>query len=147
MNNSPTLSLEKAFDHFQTADHLFHTTFSIAKDPKLLLAIVKNISNSLEYALESILGKEKMPIEKGLLSRINSFRPITKKYHLFPEDITFMLRIHEILYHQQQSPVEFKRGSTHIICSDDYDLEILSARNIENFLQHTKKLLHTLKQH
>lgn len=144
MNNS-TSSIEKAFDHFQTAEHLFHTTLPLAKNPKLLLGIIKSLSNSLEHALESILSIEKMPVEKGLLPRINSFRPLAKKYHISTEDITFMLRIHEILYHQQQSPVEFKRGSTHIICSNDYGLEVLSAKEVKQFLQHTKKILDNLK--
>lgn len=143
MNNS-TSSIEKAFNHFQTAEHLFHKTLPIAKDPKLLLGIVKSISNSLEYAIESILSKEKVSAPEGLLKRINAVRPLITRYNFSIEDITFMLHIHEILYRQKQSPVEFKRGNTRVICSDDYDLEILSAKDIENFLQHTKKMLHNL---
>lgn len=143
MNNFPTLSL--ATDHFQTAEHLFHATLPLAKDPKLLLGIVKSLGNSLEYALEGILGKEKIAIEKELSKKINAVRPFVNKYHLSTEDITFMLRICEILYHQQQSPIEFKRGNSHIICSDSYDLEVLSAKEVEGFLQHAKKILHRLK--
>ena len=58
MNNNSSLS--KALDHFQTADHLFHITFPVSKDPKLLLGIVKSISNCLEYTIEAILTKEKL---------------------------------------------------------------------------------------
>ena len=141
--NNPSLS--KAFDHFQTAEHLFHTTLPITKDPKLLLAIVKSLSNCLEYALETILTKEKISSPEGLLKKINALRPLTNKHHLSTENITFMLRIQEILYQQKLSPVKFKRGNTHIICSDDYDLEVISAKDVEEFLQHTKKILHLLK--
>lgn len=141
MNNS----LSKAFDHYQTADHLFHTTLPIAKEPKLLLGIVRSIGNSLEHALNFILLQEKITPASGLAAKINAARPFTKKYQLSPEDILFMLRIQEILHHQNQSPVEFKRGGSHVICSEDYDLEILSAKDIEHFLQHTKKILHNLK--
>lgn len=143
--NNPTASIEKAFDHFQTAEHLFYKTLPIAKDPKLLLAIVKSISNSLEYALELILSKEKISAPEGLLKRINAVRSLITKYNFSTEDITFMLHIHEILYRQKQSPVEFKRGNTRVICSDDYNLEILSEKDIEKFLLHTKKILHFLK--
>lgn len=143
--NDLTSSIEKAQDHFQTAEHLFHITFPVAKDPKLLLAILKSISNSLEYALESILSQEKITTPGGLLKKINAIRPLARKYALSTEDIAFMIRVYEILYHQKQSPMEFKRGSTHIICSAEYTLEILSVKDIENFLQHTKKILHNLK--
>lgn len=145
MNKNTNSPITKALDHFQTAEHLFHTTLPLAKDPKLLLGIVKSLSNSLEYALESILSKEKISAPEGLLKRINAVRPLITKYNFSTEHITFMLRIHEILYHQKQSPMEFKRGSTHIICSDDYNLEILSEKDIEKFLLHTKKILHFLK--
>ncbi|MDP3698600.1 MAG: hypothetical protein Q8R47_03360 [Nanoarchaeota archaeon] len=138
--------LEKAFDHFQTAEHLFHTTLPIAKEPKLLPGIVKSISNSLEYALASILHQEKTPVPQGLLKKINAVRPLAAKYHLSTDDITFMLRIQEILHQQKHSPVEFKRGNDHIICSDDYVLEVISIKDVENFLTQTKKILNLLNQ-
>ena len=138
-------SLAKALDHFQTAEHLYHTTFPVAKDPKLLLAIVKSISNCLEYTLESILHQEKIPSPEGLSQKINLFRPLAAKYHLSAEDIVFMLRIQEILHFQKQSPTEFKRGNARIICSDDYGLEVISPKDIEEFLQQTKKILHLIK--
>jgi len=140
------MTLSKAFDHYQTAEHLFHTTLPIAKEPKLLPGIVKSISNSLEYALDSILHQEKIPSPQGLLKKINVVRPLAAKYSLSAEDIIFMLRIQEILHQQKQSPVEFKRGNDHIICSDDYDLEVISVKDVENFLNQTKKILNLLNR-
>ena len=137
--------LEKASDHFQTADHLFHITFPVAKDPKLLLAIVKSLSNCLEYTLGTIFIKEKLTTPEGLLKKINAVRPLAAKHHLSTDDITFMLRVQEILYQQKQSPMEFKRGNAHVICSDDYDLEVVSAKDVEEFLQRTKKILYNVK--
>ncbi|MDO8510821.1 MAG: hypothetical protein Q7S55_01515 [Nanoarchaeota archaeon] len=145
MNNNISSPLAKALDHYQTAEHLFYITFPVTKDPKLLLAIVKSISNCLEYTLETIFSKEKMPAPEGLAKKINALRPLTKKYSLNSDNITFMLRIHEILYQQKQSPMEFKRGNTHIICSDSYDLEVVSTKDVEEFLQSAKKILHFLK--
>jgi len=138
-------TLSKAFDHYQTAEHLLHTTLPLAKDPKILLGIVKSISNCLENALTLILKKEKITVPEGLLKKINTVRPFAARYRLSAENLAFMLRIHEILHLQKCSPMEFKRGSTHIICSDDYSLEILSAKDIRGFLQHVKKILHDLK--
>ena len=146
MNNPSKKSLKTAFDHFQTAEHLYHTTFPVAKNPKLLLAIVKSISNSLEYVLEAILIKEKLPLAKEPIKNINAIRPLATKYHLSTDDITFMLRIQEILHAQKQSPVEFQRGDRRIICSKDYELEILSPIEGEQFLIQTKKILNILNQ-
>ena len=145
MNNSGKISLNKAFDHFQTAEHLYHTTFPVAKEPKLLLAIVKSISNGIEYFIQSLLEQEKLSVPEGLLQKINTLRPLIQKHHLSNEEIVFMLRIQEILHLQQQSPVEFKRGDTRVICSDDYDIEVLSPKDVENFLQHLKKILQNTK--
>ena len=146
MNNNTNSSVVKARDHYQTADHLFHTTFPVAKDPKLLLAIVKSISNCLEYALESILLKEGVPVVEGLSKKINAVRSFATKYHLSSSELTFMLRVHEILYHQKQSPMEFKRGDKHIICSDDYGLEVVSVRDVEICLQQTQKIMNLLNK-
>ncbi len=136
----------KAFDHYQTADHLFHITFPVAKDHKLLLLIVKSLSNCLEYSIESILIKEKINPPEGLLKKINALRHLTKQYHLSNDDIVFMLRIQELLYQQKQSPMEFKRRNAHVICSDDYDLEVVSAKDVEEFLQRTKKILNVVNK-
>jgi len=78
------------------------------------------------------------------LQKINAVRSLAAKYHLSPEDIVFMLRIQEILYQQKRSPVEFNRGSSHVLCSDDYDLEVISVQEVEKFLHHTKKILNLL---
>ena len=145
MNNNLSSSVAKALDHYQTADYLFRTTFPFTKDPKLLPAIVKSISNCLEYILEAILAQEKISVPEGLLKKINAVRPYTGKHFSSVHDITLMLRIHEILYRQQQSPMEFKRGNSHIICSENYDLEVLSIKEVEELLQWTKKVLYLFK--
>ena len=146
MNNPSKNSLKTALDHFQTAEHLYHKTFPVAKDPKLLLAIVKSISNSIEYFIQSLLEQEKLSVPEGLLQKINALRPLIQKHHLSNEEITFMLRIQEILHAQKQSPVEFRRGDRRIICSKDYELEILSPKEVEHFLIQTKKILNILNQ-
>lgn len=142
---NPALNI--AFDHYQTAEHLFRTTLPVAKNPKILVGIIKSISNSLEYAISSILTQEKMVSPQGLFNKINALRPIAEKHRIAATDILFFLKIHEILYHQEHSPVEFKRGSSHVICSEDYSLEVLTEKDIEKFLKHTKKVLNQLKQH
>src|SRR3989344_3518673 len=113
MNSNTNSIITTAFDHYQTAEHLFHKTLPLAKDPKILLSIVKCISNSLEYALGLILIKEKITLPEGLLKKINAIRPFSKKHLISIDDITFMLRIHEILYRQKQSPMEFRLRNTH----------------------------------
>ncbi len=143
--NDFTSLIAKAVDHYQTAEHLFQITFPVTRDPKLLLGIVKSISNCLEYTIGAILIKEKITLPEGLLKKINALRDLAKKYHLSSEDIVFMLRIQELLYRQKQSPIEFKRGNTHVICSEDYDLEVVSAKEVEEFLQQTKRILNLLK--
>ena len=143
--NDFTSSIAKALDQYQTAEHLFQITFPVTQDPKLLLGIVKSISNCLEYTIEAILAKEKITPPEGLLKKINTLRALTQKYHLSNEDIVFMLRIQELLYRQKQSRIEFKRGNTHIICSDEYDIEVVSAKDVEGFLQQTKRILNSLK--
>lgn len=139
------MDLKKALDHYQTAEHLFHKTFPVTKEPKLLLGIVKSLSNCLEYVSESILIQEKIVSSEGLLKKVNTLRPIASKYGLSIGDIVFMLRIHELLSLQKHSPVEFKRGNAHVICSDNYDTEVISAKEVEIFLQQTKKILNSMK--
>ena len=142
MNNS----LNKAFDHYHLAEHLFHTTFPMAKDPKLFVGMVKSISNCLEEILFLILIQEKTQSKGNLQGDINVVRPFAEKYNLSPADFTFMLRIQELLAKQKQSPIEFKRGNLQVICSEDYELEALSAKEVDSFLLHSRKLLEKVEK-
>ncbi|MEK6899821.1 MAG: hypothetical protein AABX05_01730 [Nanoarchaeota archaeon] len=137
--------LDKAFDHYHIAEHLFETTLPITKEPKLLLGIIISIGNCLGYAISSILAKEKISIPEGLLKKIDSLRPIAAKYNLSADDLTFMVCIQEIIHLHGKSPMEFKRGSSQVICSEDYDLEVLSSEKVEKYLLHAKQIIYALK--
>jgi len=137
--------LEEASDHYQIAEHLFETTLPLAKDPKLLLCIVKSIGNCLEKVIDSILTQEGIISKEGPIHKINLLRPLAAKHNFPTKYLTFMLRIQELLHFQKNSPLEFTRSNSRVICDDKYSLEVLSPMEIKEYLLQTKKILKTLK--
>jgi len=44
----------------KVADHLLSTTYSIVKEPKLLVSVIENLYSALEYSISAVLEYEKV---------------------------------------------------------------------------------------
>lgn len=133
------MSFEKALQQYRIAEHLLNTTFPLMKDSKLLMGIIHNISASLEFAVDSLVPKN-----IALLSKLTL---LLEARNISPEQIDLIKKLKSIISLHNKSPVEFKRGNKHVICTEDYGLEILSIHDIEKFLKQTETFLkYTEKQ-
>ena len=130
-------SKEKSLQQLKIAEHLLSITFPLVKDPKLLIGIIHNLSSCLDYALESVLP-ENMAVPKSLNGKIEFLR---HNHHLPEEYVDLIRKIGRLIEFHKKSPVVFKRGEKQVICNDNYDLEVLSAKEIENLIDKTKRLI------
>ena len=140
---------EESLRQYKIADHLLNSTLPLVKDPKLLVGILHNINSSLEYALDAILlaNDPKLIIsEKTTLNyKLDLFRskvlPRYGSYGLNDEHIRHISKIRDLITLQKKSPVEFKRGADHIICSDDYEIETISSSEMKLHLSKTRDII------
>jgi hypothetical protein len=141
---------EDAKKNIQVADHMLFVTYPLIKDPKLLLAVMENMFLTLTNSMRYLLYYERM------FKRVPSFfDTFESKYRLFSEkiignyeineeDLQFLRRIKNILVAHKRSPIEFARRDQFVICSDDYNLEVLGINDIKDYLNKTKKFFYTI---
>jgi len=115
----------------KVADHLLSTTYSLVKDPKLLVSVVENIFKSLELAVEAVLVYEKnfksIEYSGSFESKIEMFRrKIIPKYALENDIVQFIVDLKTLLDEHKASKVEFTKKEKFVISDDDFNLKTLT---------------------
>ena len=137
-------SIHKARRYLQIADHLVNMTYKILKESKLLLSSLENIFLALTNAMTSLLNQEaklkKIPqFNNDFDSRFKAF----KNYHLKKrnfdiENIYMIKEIKETLIAHKKSSMEFTRQDRLVICSDNYNMKVVTAKTIKDYLSKAK---------
>jgi hypothetical protein len=141
-----------ATQKYEGARHLLNVTFPMVKDPKLLLGVIHNLSDSLEGSMDAILAYERLlrliPIHNDTYeSRFNIFRmKSVRRNNISPEAIHLMSELKFILDLHKKSPMEFQRGNRFVICNKDYQLKVISIKDIQKYLSTTKSLLDQMQK-
>ncbi len=124
---------QKALQQYKIAEHLLYSTFPLIKDPKLLMGIIHNISESLEFAVNYRVPKN--------ISLNGKLALLRESQQISPKQVELIQKLKKIIALHQKSPVEFKRGNKQVICTEDYGLEILSIHDIKQYLNLTKEFI------
>ena len=138
---------EKARKNINIADHMIYMTYSVVKDPKLLLTIMDNIFLSLTYGMSSILHYERLykkiaVFPENFESKLELFKErVVPKYGIPPENIKMMQKVKDIILEHKRSPMEFVRGNKFVICNDSYKMRTLSVDEIKEYIKRTKEFL------
>ncbi len=138
---------EKARQQYEAAFHLLNVTFRSVNDPRLLIGVINNISQSLEYCMEAILAYERelKLVPKYLdnfQSKFNIFRyRCIRRNNISPEVANLMSELREIIELQKASPMEFQRGNKYVLATRDYKMKILSIKEIKGYIEQNKQFL------
>jgi hypothetical protein len=138
---------DNATQKYEGARHLLNVTFPMIKDPKLLLGVVHNLSASLESSMDAILAYERLlrlvPIYSNTYeSKFNLFRMRSvRRNNVPPAAVHLMSELRFILDLHKKSPMEFQRGNRFVICNKDYQLKVISIKDIQQYLYTTKNML------
>jgi hypothetical protein len=133
--------LNSSIQKLKVADHLLSTTYSIVKDPKLLVSVIENIFNAMEFAVEAMLVHEKnfktIEYSSSFESKMEMFRrKILSKYTIDAEIITFINELKTLLDEHKSSKVEFTKKEKFVITDDDFNLKMLTFDEVRK--EHTK---------
>ena len=139
------LSLEKAKQQLQTADHLTYITFPIVKENKLLLKILEQIYNSIISAINAILQYEyaykRIQLYKDAKENFATFKKISPKYKISEEQIKTIIEILTLAEKHKKSPFEFVKKDKIVIMSEGMKTDTLSVDKIKVYITETKDIL------
>mgnify|MGYP001591198362 CR=1 FL=1 len=143
-------SYQKAVRCYRTADHLLTQTYPFVNDPKLLLTVLENLFLAMSNAMAAILHQEFVqkripPFGETFDDKLNAVKlHIARRYGIVGEDLSMAAEIKSILLAHKKSPMEFVRKDVFVICSDNYQLQTLSAQQIKAYYARAKVFIEAI---
>lgn len=134
----------------KVADHLLSTTYSLVKEPKLLVSVIENLFQALDLTITGLLEFEKnfrnvKSYGESFESRLDIFRrKIMTKYDIGQDFTEFVLELKSTLDQHKKSITEFTKKDKFVISDNDYNLKTLTADDVRKRLQKTKHYVETL---
>lgn len=135
---------EQARKNIRVADHMLIMTFPLVKDPKLLLAVLKNIFLALKNSVYCLLYYERTfkripSFQDNFDSKFNMFKDkLVQKHNIHKEYLRLIQDVREILLEHRKSPVEFSRGDRFVICSSNYRMKTITVKDLKKHIAKTK---------
>jgi hypothetical protein len=139
---------QQADQKIKVADHLLSTTYSLVKEPKLLVSVMENMHSALELAITAHLEHDKRM--KGLYqetfeSKFEIFRrKIATRLGINKDILDFIIDIKGTMEEHKRSSVEFVKKERLVISDNDYNLRTLDAEDVKKKLAKTKKICEEL---
>ena len=122
------------------AYHLLTQTYPFVQDSRLLLSVLENTYLAMNYCLKAVLSHEfkeqkilLLPKSFDIGIRLFELRML-RKYHISRKYLKAIRELRELLLHHKDSPVEFARKDSFIICDEDYHLKIISLHNVKEYI-------------
>ena len=134
----------QALEKLKIADHLVGTTYSLVKEPKLLVSVIENIFQAMDLTLSALLEYEKnfKPIpnyNQTFEDKMEIFRrKIVIKYEVSADVTNFILDVKKTLDEHKKSSVEFTKKETFVITDDNYNLTTLKIEDVKKVLAKAK---------
>lgn len=142
-------NIEKARRSLKVAEAMLSKAYPVAKDPKLFLAVSEDIFFALMECVEAVLsvdGKSSSDAQSDVHDDpakdvLSAFRESAPKYHFGSEDFKLLSNLSRIVSAHRESPVEFVRQESFVICDGAYCFERLSFEEMQNFLFAARQFL------
>lgn len=133
------------------SDYLTNTTYPVIKEPKLLCSITECLQKTTEKIIELVIYRERLykrinVIKRPYIQEFETFKKIAKKYDISEEEIEFIKELKRIVAAKKESPMEFKRRNKYVICSNNYNMNVLDFKKVKNYVQKTKKIVQNLNK-
>ncbi len=133
------------------SERIMAHTFPLLQEPKLLLSSLEGIFLSFSYAMGYVLMRSSERDEEY------SHLSFDDKVQLFKEKandeelmnvhyLDTIKEIKEILLLHKRSPVEFSRKDKLVICSEDYGMKIIHAKDVTHYLEIARAFLKTIRE-
>lgn len=138
---------ERARKHIKIADRMLTQTYPIVQDPKLLLAILESIYAGMRESVMALLFFERYhrrisTIAQDFDIQFNTLKlEIAGRYDIPHDVIKFIQDIKLRVAFHKDSPVEFSRKDSFIMCSPKYETKVLTTESIKDALKKAKQFI------
>lgn len=117
----------------QVADHMLTMTYPLVKDPKLLIAVLNNLVQSMDLSMQRTLRQEGIPHTDD--TRLTAYkRYIARKRGVPQETLRAYEEMTATLTEHDKSPVAFRRNEKFVICNEGYKLRTLTPETTKKFI-------------
>lgn len=140
-------NLQSARQKIAVADQLLTQTLPLSKDPKVLAVAFDNIHGAVDHAINALLqsrGIEYSNLQGNHDFKIAEFERLCKELMLNAAHQEFVKSVYVLKQKHSKSNVEFARKGKYVICSDDYQMEVLNQKVVGDYLQMAKQLIFEL---
>ncbi len=144
------LFTKKALKSYEVADHMVHMTYTVVKDPKIMLLAITHLQEACNQAIAALLYidyyyKRLPSFPDDTKGRMDIFRRFTcQKYNIPREIIQVIEDINTINKEHKSSEMEFRRKNNFVIASKNYRLRTVNSEKLKNYLYSTKPLFSKL---
>jgi uncharacterized protein (UPF0332 family) len=140
---------DNALRQMNLADHILTMTYPLVQDPKLLKLVMKNVYLAIENTVSMLLHYERYykripPFTENYESMVQAARPLFEKNRISPGYIGFLLEIKEVMSKQTESDVEFVRKDKFVFASKDYELDVITKKQIKDYIAKAKLFMHEI---
>jgi hypothetical protein len=130
-------NLIKSIDlRLSNADYILTQTYPLLKDPKILLAVLENINlainDIISLATKNYLNKNNS--NKSNLSFKDDYDLFKRNYS---KHIGVVKEIRSLWENRKECTVEFIKNDKLYLCSNDYEIRIISEDEMKKFLSKT----------
>jgi len=128
------------------ANYLFSTTYKLIKEPKALLSISSHILSSFMHSVSAILAHEHIALGSDE-EKLQYFRKnLVAKYGLQEYD-NLIGRIEFLQKEHKQASVEFTRGSSYVMCSNQFSqINSISETDVQNYIKKAKEFVSVVER-
>ncbi|MBT4824971.1 hypothetical protein HN695_01840 [Candidatus Woesearchaeota archaeon] len=136
--------LENAKKSLKVADHMLTITHNVVNDPKLLVLVLQKLENALNNIMAAVLHYElyyhRIPkFEESFKAMFDIFKVrCIRRYNLDASYIELINETYNTLKQQKEGPVGFARKGKYVICSDNYEMKVLTKESLAKYVQKTK---------
>jgi hypothetical protein len=135
----------QALEKLKVADHLVSTTYSLVREPKLLVSVIENICQALELTMQALIEYEKnfisIPKYNPDFENIMELfrRKIVTKYGIHNDIVSFITDMKKTLDDHKKASVEFTKKETFVMSDNDYRLTTLNVDDVKKTLLKARK--------
>jgi hypothetical protein len=141
------IARDNAVKHMKVADHILTMTYPLVQDPKLLKVVMKNTFLSLQNTVFMLLYYERLykripPFTENLEAILPYLKKTLMRYDISTEYVNFIHEIKEIMQKQTESDVEFIRKEKFVFASKNYDLNVITKKELKDYITKAKLFMH-----
>ncbi|MBU2560880.1 MAG: hypothetical protein KKD17_01180 [Nanoarchaeota archaeon] len=122
----------------KVAEHMLIQTYPFVNDPRLVLAVAGDIYSALMSSMSALLLAGKKARKKSLPddfdSLFSAFREVAGGYGFTEDDLSLVSDTNRILVEHKESPVEFARRDSIVICDSRYKCSRISVDDMKKYL-------------